>query len=391
MIAVVSYADDFAKTWGRRARETFLEVAADFGMTVDRRRDSAHEWGPLGYRGGMYTTGRGGPLTGRGFRTIVIDDPIKNAEEAQSEAVKKHLWDWFRSTVMTRLAPNGCVVVMNTRWATDDLTGRLLTDEQYAGRIRRVRLPALAEQNDPLGRPVGSPLWPERYDKSHLESIRGQGSGDFWWQALYQQRPTQHEAAEWPESYFGPDIWSHGIAPDDVAWRVLSLDPSLGRTDRSDFSAFVLLTVGHDGTCHVDADIARRDVTQIVDQGLLYYRHFRPDVFACEVNGFAGLDAMFRFKAEQQRMPPLRLARVTQHANKLARIRLGVGPYLASRRVTFRDSPGARRLVSQLREFPLGDHDDGPDALETALRIAEELSANGGFPEGVEEPERIYS
>jgi phage terminase large subunit-like protein len=212
------------------------------------------------------------------------------------------------------------------------------------------------------------------------------------YQQEYEARFVKREGVEWPAEYFTDSIWYDGEPPTEYLVKVMALDPSLGQTDKSDYSAFVMGTVLHNGEIWIDADIRRRDVEQIAQDGLSLCQRFQPDCWGCEVNGFQALDALIRKCAEARRMYP-RLARVTQSSKKLPRIRLGVGPALATGRLKFkRNSPGAALLVAQLKDFPQGDHDDGPDALETLIRIADELIATGGLPKGVDmTPQRVYA
>src|SRR3990167_1770463 len=137
--------------------------------------------------GGMVTAGVGGPITGRGADLLIIDDPVKNAEEAQSPIVRDGIWQWWQTTARTRLEPGGSVVVVMTRWDADDLVGRLQTDLSDAW--ESLVLPAIAEQGDMMGRPLGAPLWPARYPLPALDAIRREVGEDAW-ASLYQQRPN---------------------------------------------------------------------------------------------------------------------------------------------------------------------------------------------------------
>jgi predicted phage terminase large subunit-like protein len=201
-----SYAAEFAASWGRKARDITDEhgpyvfgvkvredVAARDEWEIEKTFDGGQTWQRT--EGGMKTAGVGGPITGRGADLIIIDDPIKNAEEAFSETMREKVWDWYSSTLYTRLEPNARIVLIMTRWHEDDLVGRLLTQMKEGGeKWEIINLPALAEENDLLGRPVGEPLWPERYDKAFFEAWRKE-HGEYWFSALYQQRPTPVGAA----------------------------------------------------------------------------------------------------------------------------------------------------------------------------------------------------
>jgi hypothetical protein len=129
----------------------------------------------------MTTAGVGGPITGRGAHLLVIDDPVKNDEEARSPTCRQKQWDWWQSVASTRLRPGGLIVIIQTRWHRDDLTGRILKHAKNNGqRWRVVSLPALAGEDDPLGRAPGEALWPEMYPRERLLRIRAGRTAYYW-------------------------------------------------------------------------------------------------------------------------------------------------------------------------------------------------------------------
>ncbi len=152
----------------------------------------------------------------------------------------------------------------------------------------------------------------------------------------------------------------------------MALDPSKGSdARRGDYSALVMLGVDRQGIVYVEADLARRPTPQMVADATEWFRRFRPEIFGVEANQFQDL-LVGEFEAEFRRQGLLgaRPVSIENHAAKQVRIRR-LGPYLSSRRLRWKlGSPGTRLLVEQLQEFPIGDHDDGPDALEMALRLA---------------------
>jgi predicted phage terminase large subunit-like protein len=321
----------------------------------------------------MATAGVGGPITGKGAHLLIVDDPIKNDEEARSALHRQKQWDWWQSTASTRLRPGGLFVVVQTRWHRDDLSGRILREAKTNGqRWREIKLPALAEDRDPLGRAPGEALWPEVYTVEHLERVRTSRTG-YYWKALYQQDPIAEGSTEWPDSYFSPSIWFDEW-PDRWLCRVMALDPSKGRDARfGDYSAFVMLQVGLDNTAYIDADLDVRNVSVIVETALEIARNFRPDGFMVETNQFQELLAteLLRRAAELNRFLPV--YNCDNHVPKVVRIRR-LTQHLSAGRLKFKaGSRGARRLIEQLRDFPNGDHDDGPDALEMSVRLALQL------------------
>ncbi len=208
-IMLCSYESTFASTWGQRARDV-LESVGDETFGVSVRADSRNRrlW-ETPYGGGMITAGVGGPITGRGAHMVVIDDPVKNAEEAMSPVLRERNWDWYLSTLYTRLEPNASIVLLMTRWHEDDLAGKILEEAKRTNDPWDVMvLPAVCEEeNDVLGRSEGDPLWPWRYDSKALADIKKTirtKHGDRWWQALYQQRPSAPQGGLFKRFWFEP-------------------------------------------------------------------------------------------------------------------------------------------------------------------------------------------
>ena len=169
----------------------------------------------------MVCAGVGGPITGRGADLLIIDDPVKSAEEADSETYRNRAWDWYRATAYTRLEPEGALLLIMTRWHEDDLAGRILAnqvDETVPWEV--ISLPALADGEDALGREAGQALWPERYDERALAEIRAQ-LGSYHFTALYQQRPAPPEGALFKEEWWR--FWAEAPTCEEV---VLSVDCS---------------------------------------------------------------------------------------------------------------------------------------------------------------------
>lgn len=202
-VILTTYEADFASTWGRQARDILHEHGRDlFGVQVAEGSSAVKRWDLEGRKGGMVTAGVGGPITGKGAHLMIIDDPIKNAEEAMSEVNREKQKDWWLTTARTRLEPGAVVIVLMTRWHEDDLGGQMLRLSEDGGDpVREIRLPALAMADDPLGRELGEPLWPERYTKSYLENSRTT-MGAYWFSAMFQGSPTPDEGGIFNREYF---------------------------------------------------------------------------------------------------------------------------------------------------------------------------------------------
>jgi len=305
---------------------------------------------------------------------LIIDDPVKNDEEARSQRYRDKTWEWFQSTAYTRLEPNAAVVLIMTRWHRDDLAGRLMEAErdELSEPWTVLRMPAIAEELDPLGRKPGEALWPERWP---IDALRRKQTvtGAYYWGCLYQQNPGAEGGAEWPDAYFPPSIWFDDW-PRDLTAKLISIDPSKGKDAKhGDYSAIVEIARASDGVIYVDADLKRRPTRDIVEDGLEHYRFFHPLGIALETNVFQELlkDDFDRISRERGVQVPI--FPVVNMVKKEVRIRR-LGALLATGTIRFKaNSPGAKLLVQQLRDFPNGEHDDGPDALEQGLRTLERM------------------
>jgi hypothetical protein len=214
-------------------------------------------------------------------------------------------------------------------------------------------------------------LWPEEEDLLALMRIRVE-SGRTAFEREKQSRPIDPERCEWPDEYFGDHIWFDEW-PDGLAVRVIALDPSKGTDARhGDYSAFVLFGMDHDGMFFVEANLVHLPTPELVDEGVRLARDFRPHVFGVEANLFQVLLARdFQAAFNREGLVDVRVEPIDNHVAKIVRIRR-LGRYLSQRRFRFlRNSTGARLVVDQLRDFPLGSYDDGPDALEMAERLAD--------------------
>lgn len=209
-IILASYSIDLSRGFSRIARDTLTLHGDLFNTKVDEANKSAESWGTDGYRGGVTAAGVGGSITGKGARIAIIDDPVKNAEEANSEVMREKVWDWYQSTLYTRLTPDGRIIVVMTRWHEDDLVGRLLKKEaddiregEHVGeRWTVINFPAFAETDDYLGRNIGDPLWPEfGFTTERLLKIF-KDVGPYVANALYQQRPSAAGGTIFKREYF---------------------------------------------------------------------------------------------------------------------------------------------------------------------------------------------
>jgi len=209
-LIVCSYAETLALDFSRNVRERMRdkEYRALFPDTkLDPDNQNAKGWKTT-KKGGFLPAGVEGPITGKGAHILIIDDPIKNSQEADSELKRAGILKWYSSTAYTRLAPGGGVLIIQTRWHLDDLSGRLEMDmvEGNGDVFEVVRYPAVAVDDEKY-RKKGDPLHKDRYNHAQLKMIR-KAVGERTWAALYQQNPVPDEGAQFQKSmikYYQPD------------------------------------------------------------------------------------------------------------------------------------------------------------------------------------------
>jgi predicted phage terminase large subunit-like protein len=359
--------------------------------------------------------GTGQRIRGRRRRehrpTLIICDDLQNDGHILSAVQRGHSRDWFHGMLMKAGTTRTNVVNLATALHREALAMQLHETPGWTSRIFKavVRWPentSLWHEWEAMYVDIANPhyktaarkfyekhreemdrgakvLWPEEEDLYSLMCMRAEG-GRTAFEREKQNSPINPDLCEWPESYFDEAIWFDDW-PGKLVVKSLALDPSKGGdARRGDFSALVMLGVDRQGIVYIEADLKRRATPQIVADGVELFRRFRPDIFGVEANQFQDL-LSGEFEAEFRRQGILgaRPWPVENRTNKLVRIRR-LGPYLSSGRLKFKsDSPGTRLLVEQLQEFPIGDHDDGPDAAEMALRLAAELLAGRGAKDGL--------
>ncbi|WP_229882179.1 terminase large subunit domain-containing protein [Streptomyces alanosinicus] len=249
-VMIASYSSDLADDHGRWIRDAILTHGPQLGISLRGGSTAANRFDLAGTEGGAVAAGVGGGLTGKGAHLAVVDDPIKDAAEAASPTMRKRLWDWWQAVLLTRIEPGGSVILIQTRWDVDDLAGRILAEE--SDRWTVIDLPALAlSQDDALGRQLGAPLWPERYDADALAEIRRSVGERVWW-SLYMQLPRPQEGGVWQWTW----ITENRISPaqlrgTDLARIIVAVDPAGGESAVGDETGIVAAARDRDGHLYV--------------------------------------------------------------------------------------------------------------------------------------------
>ena len=257
-VAITSYAAKLAYSLSRSARDHFT-----LGDGLLSGNAAAVEYWKTQQGGGLWATGVGGSATGFGYHLGIIDDPLKDAEAAGSELIRDKQKDWYRSVFSTREEPNGAVIIVNTRWHEDDLSGWLLTQETdedgEAEHWHIVNMPAIAEEAHVFPdtctvevdtRQIGEALCTERYPIDKLERLRKR-LGPYFFGALFQQRPTPLDGDLFKRS----DFQIVQTRP-TTHWRVRYWDKAASISKTAKFSAGVRIAITLDGRVIIE-DVIR--------------------------------------------------------------------------------------------------------------------------------------
>jgi predicted phage terminase large subunit-like protein len=381
---IASYAQALADGFGRDIRNRITansgdEGTLDLGLRIAKDYGSAKRWQIDGCRGGVTCAGIGSSLTGRPLDALVIDDPIADRKQADSEYYRERVWDWWQTVGSTRLAPGSPVIVILTRWHEDDLAGRLLKAED-GHRWRVINIPALADhdpakdQADPLGRDPGQWLVSARgRTDAEWEQIRIQ-AGSRGFASLYQGRPSPAQGDVWKRQWwrrYHEPLWSqHPTIPQ--AWLVqdadevlISVDCAFKDTKSSDF--VVMQVWARRGGVEYLLEQVRKQLsfTETVTalQALIArWPQAARKLVEDKANGTAVIDML------KSKVPGL--VPVNPTDSKYGRA-TAVAPFIESGNVLL-PAPGAGlfdagEFIEETAAFPNGAHDDQVDATSQAL------------------------
>jgi predicted phage terminase large subunit-like protein len=372
-VLLASYEADFAATHGRRVRELVAQHGPRFGIDIDPNSRAANRWELANAPGGMGTAGAGGAITGKGGHLLVVDDPVKNVEEAQSEVMRQHLWEWWQNVWLPRREPGAKLLLIMSRWHVDDIVGRLLATETGM-RVRRLRMPAVAEVDDMLGRRPGDALCPARYDEAALDRIRID-VGPSAWASLYQQRPVAAGGGMFRRDRFG--TWTHTAGTDGEGfyrlgetlvderetWRFATMDPAFTRSKRSDFTAMAVWAVAPTDPHSLILLDLRRVRVEHADHAPMVtemWERWRPAWVGIERQ----MATLSLFDDVQRHGVVVRW--LTPDRNKIARAETAVAVCDAGRVYLPAHAPWLGEFLDEVVNFPVAAHDDQVDVLSYA-------------------------
>ncbi len=362
-IITATYAQELSDDFGRRVRNLVSDplhsaIFPNFGISEDstsmRRFNTT--------AGGSYfAAGRGGPITGRGADLLIIDDPLKDAEEARSETIRRALHQWYSHVAYTRLQPGGAVALVETRWHEDDLAGWLLR-EHFDERWDVVSLPAVAETDESFRR-AGEALWPERFPLAVLEQIRSAVGGAAW-ASLYQQRPAAAEGAifkrEWWQFYQPPLVIP-------VTRTVQSWDTAFKKGAENDFSVCTTWGATESGYFLLSLWRGRVEFPELKRMVGVLANEWKPHAVLIEDTA-SGQSLVQELKSAT----PLPVLPVKADSDKVTRAQ-AITPLIEAGKVFLPESaPWLRDYIDELASFPAGAHDDTVDSTTQALNYLRE-------------------
>ena len=358
-IIAASHTAELAEKWGRRVRNLVAPNEKVLGVNLAGDSQAAGRW-ETSVGGEYYAAGVGGSITGRRADLVIIDDPVRSREDAASESVRDKTWDWYKADLYTRLKPGGRIALIQTRWHEDDLAGRLLEDMAAGGdQWETISLPALAEEDDPLERMPGEPLWPEWESLAELERKR-RALGPREWAALYQQRPAPEEGdyfkAEWLKSY--------DALPASETLRVYGASDYAVTADGGDYTVHIVVGLDPEGRMYV-LDVWRQQASsdRWIDAFCDLVLQWKPMAWAEEQGQIKAGVGPFLDRRQRERQAYVARQAFPTRGDKAIRAqsirgRMALeGLYLPNNRAW------VEPLRSELLSFPAGKHDDQADAL----------------------------
>jgi predicted phage terminase large subunit-like protein len=343
-IIIGAHTQKLAEKFSRKTRRI-----ASHRIQISKERNSASDWETV-QEGGLRAIGVGGGIAGLGGNGIIIDDPVRNREEANSETYREKTYDWYTDDIFTRLEPDAWIILIMTRWHEDDLAGRLLAGDQ-AEKWTVINLPALAEYDDLLGRKEGQALCPERFNEAKLEIIKGQLKESFL--SLYQQRPSAVEGEIFKRFWWG----YYSIVPyfDRI---VHSWDTAFKKGALNDYSVCTIWGVTKNGYFLIHRWKEKVEFPELKRVVVMLSQQFPPDQILIEDKA-SGQSLM----QELERETNLPIKAIKVDIDKVARANAATPMIEAGRVHLLENAPWINDFLNNLSSFPNAPHDDDVDSV----------------------------
>lgn len=371
-IIVSSYSAELAQDFGYKTRNLVNTKEYQSLFETRLRDDSQSKAKWLTQEGGGYTSvGVGGAITGRGANVLLIDDPIKNREEAESQLIRDKIYSWYTSTAYTRLEKDAAVILIMTRWHQDDLAGRLLKAQDEADKWEVIKFPAIAVKDEKY-RKSGEPLWPDKYNLETLHSIK-KVAGTYDWSALYQQEPISSETQEFKPQFYQYRTIEYVKGLQTNAY--LTIDTAISQKASADNTGFCLNFVDRENKWNIKAWKMKISPMELIDMLFDLQQEYR--LISIGIEETIYLQAIKPFLDEEQRKRNRFLRIVSLKHNQVqkeTRIR-GLLPRYESYSV-FHIKGHCEDLEEEQASFPKGIHDDVLDAEAYQIQIAKKPSEN---------------
>lgn len=356
-LIAASHTAELAERFGRRVRNLLVEHSETLGVGVAADNAAAGRWETTN-GGEYYAAGVGGTITGRRADLAIIDDPTASRKDADSELMSERAWEWWKADMFTRLKPGAKVVLIMTRWAETDLGGRLLDDMATGGEQWEVlRLPMEAEPNDPLGRTVGEPLWPEWF----TDSMRSTAKRDTrTWSALYQQSPAPETG-----SYFLKD-WLRPVPtlPPRESLRVFMGSDYAVTADGGDWSVHSVVGIDPDDRMYL-LDMWRGQTAsdEWCDAFCDLVLRWKPMGAAEEMGQIRSAIGPWLDRKQRERRAYVARSQFPTRGDKSVRAQSMRGRMAAGGLYIAADAPFRAVFEAELMSFPAGKHDDIVDSI----------------------------
>lgn len=364
-IIASSYNSDLAISFGRKARNIVAsqEYKNIFpGVSLAEDSKAAGQW--ITNQGGEYTAvGIGGGTTGRGADIFIIDDPVKDKQEAESPVIQERNIGWYRSVARTRLSPTGARVIIQTRWHDKDLAGQILATEDDWDVID---LSAIAE-SDEDHRKLGEALWPEQYSLEELLAIKKE-LGIELFSALYQQKPITEESQVFNRSMFRYRTLEEVMRLSTRGF--VTIDPAPGKTEKADFIGITINFVDSENFWNFISYKIKFDAAELIKLMFKIDQDYNIEAFGIEKGMYKDVIEPF-LKAEMIKRNKFLTVIELNHEQKNKHLRIkGLQPRYQAKQI-YHIEGYCKDLEEELLRFPKSAHDDVSDSAAYQTKLAE--------------------